>query len=80
MNVSLKFICFFSLLIGALTGCASYKYETTQDSAKFYEDKLGCETKYSPGYDVFGNRSYGDIYKAGPARDCMLAKGYRTTD
>lgn len=72
-----------SLLIGVfslslLSACTTYKYEPTADSAKFYEDKLGCETKYTLGYDMFGNRSYGDIYKEGPARDCMLAKGYKT--
>jgi len=27
---------------------------------------------------MFGNRTYGDIYKEGPARDCMLSKGYKT--
>ena len=63
--------------LALLSACATYKYEPAADSAKFYADKLGCETKYSPGYDMFGNRTYGDIYKDGPARDCMLAKGYK---
>jgi len=66
------------LSIGCLSACATYKYEPTADSAKFYEDKLGCETKYTAGYDMFSNRIYGDIYKEGPARDCLLAKGYKT--
>jgi len=66
------------IALGFLSACATYKYEPAADSAKFYEDKLGCETKYTLGYDMFGNRTYGDIYKEGPARDCMLAKGYKT--
>ena len=65
----------FSLTL--LSACTTYKYEPAADSTKFYTDKLGCETKYSPGYNMFGNRSYGDIYKEGPSRDCMLAKGYK---
>jgi hypothetical protein len=67
-----------TLIVGILSACATYKYEPVADNAKFYEDKLACETKYTPGYDMFGNRGYGDIYKQGPARDCMLAKGYKT--
>jgi hypothetical protein len=65
-------------LNGLLSGCITYKYESTTDTTKFYEDKLACETKYATGYDMFGNRTYGDIYKESPARDCMLAKGYKT--
>jgi hypothetical protein len=76
LRTNLIVASFLSLAI--LSGCATYKYEPTGDSAKFYEDKLGCETKYAPGYDMFGNRMYGDIYKESPARDCMLAKGYKT--
>jgi|GEM_PF-1253418 len=79
MNHKTNFLMITAALgLGLLVGCTTYHYEPVNDTAKFYEDKLGCETKYSPGYDMFGNRSYGDIYSAGPARDCMLAKGYKT--
>ena len=78
MNRTFNLLCTAVLALGILAGCATYKYEPSADSAKFYEDKLGCETKYAPGYDMFGNRTYGDIYKEGPARDCMLSKGYKT--
>ena len=78
MNFKINLIAASFLSLGLLSACATYKYEPAADSAKFYEDKLGCETKYSPGYDMFGNRTYGDIYKEGPARDCMLSKGYKT--
>jgi len=78
MNRTFNLLCTAVLALGILVGCATYKYEPSTDSAKFYEDKLGCETKYAPGYDMFGNRTYGDIYKEGPARDCMLSKGYKT--
>ena len=78
MNLISKLIVASLVSLPLLSACTTYKYETTADNAKFYEDKLGCETKYSPGYDMFGNRTYGDIYKEGPARDCMLAKGYKT--
>ena len=78
INRKVSSLVLSAIALGLLSACATYKYEPSADSAKFYEDKLGCETKYSPGYDMFGNRSYGDIYKEGPARDCMLAKGYKT--
>jgi hypothetical protein len=62
----------------SLSACTTYRCEPAADSAKFYEDKLGCETKYALGCDMFGNRTCGDIYKESPARDCMLVKGYKT--
>jgi len=75
----------FILLMG-LIGCATVKsfnpfapleYEAVPDSAKFYADKLKCETTYTKGYSFFGGKVYGDIYKEGTANDCMLSKGYR---
>ena len=78
MNHKLTALTLSAIALALLSGCATYKYEPSADSAKFYEDKLGCETKYTNGFDMFGNRSYGDIYKKGPARDCMLSKGYKT--
>ncbi len=67
----------YLLVVLACTGCATYEYQPVADMNKFYADKLDCETKYTQGYGVFGNRIYGDITKKGIARDCMLAKGYR---
>ncbi len=67
----------YLLLVLACVGCTTYEYQPVFDMSKFYADKLDCETKYTQGYDVFGNRVYGDITKKGIARDCMLAKGYR---
>ena len=75
LKTMIKSGALLSLLL--LSACTTYRYEPSIDSAKFYADKLACETKYSPGYNMFGNRSYGDIYKEGPARDCMLATGYK---
>lgn len=67
----------YLLLVLVCVGCTTYEYQPVSDMSKFYADKLDCETKYTQGYDVFGNRVYGDITKKGIARDCMLAKGYR---
>ena len=44
----------------------------------FYADKLKCETQFTGGFNIWGNKIYGDIYKESPARDCMLAKGYKS--
>jgi hypothetical protein len=67
-----------SLLVGSLMACTTYQYQPVADSTKFYADKLSCETKFAPGYDMFGNRKFGNIYKESPARDCMLAMGYKS--
>jgi hypothetical protein len=71
-----KLLIPFAILVA---GCTTYDYQSVADMSKFYSDKLECETKYTQGYGVFGNRVYGDITKKGIARDCMLAKGYRNT-
>ncbi len=67
-----------SFLVSSLMACTTYQYQPIADSTKFYTDKLTCESKYAPGYDMFGNRKFGNIYKESPARDCMLAMGYKS--
>jgi hypothetical protein len=62
-------------LLGA---CTTYQYKPAADMPKFYADKLNCETLYTQGFNVWGNKVYGDISKEGAARDCMLAKGYQS--
>lgn len=64
----------FSVL--TLTACASYEYQPAKDMTQFYKDKLACENTYTQGFNIWGNKVYGDITKEGPARDCMLARGY----
>ncbi len=71
-------IALSSLFVGSLIACTTYQYQPVADSTKFYADKLSCETKFAPGYDMFGNRKFGNIYKESPARDCMLAMGYKS--
>jgi len=62
-----------------LSACAtSYQYQPAADSKKFFADKLSCETQYTSGFNIWGNKVYGNIYQEGPARDCMLAKGYQS--
>lgn len=62
-----------------LSACASsYEYQAAPDSQKFFADKLSCETQYAMGFNIWGNKVYGNIYQEGPARDCMLARGYLT--
>jgi len=62
-----------------LSACAtSYQYQPAADSKKFFADKLGCETQYTSGFNIWGNKVYGNIYQEGPARDCMLSKGYQS--
>ena len=65
-----------ALLACFISGCSTVSYEKADNPVKFYGDKLNCETVYSEGYTFFGSKEYGDIYKNGPAKDCMLAKGY----
>ncbi|APB98217.1 hypothetical protein [Polynucleobacter asymbioticus] len=76
--MKLKLILTGALLAG-LAGCVSYAYQPAEDMSKFYADKLGCENQYTQGFNVWGNKVYGDIYKEGAARDCMMAKGYQST-
>lgn len=59
-----------------LAACTSMQFEPAADTNKFYADKLACENQYSQGFNIWGNKVYGDIYHAGAAQDCMLAKGY----
>jgi hypothetical protein len=62
-----------------LSACAtSYQYQPAADSKKFFADKLSCETQYTSGFNIWGNKVYGNIYQEGPARDCMLSKGYQS--
>ena len=64
-----------------LSACAgTYAYKPADDSQKFYADKLSCENLYTSGFNIWGNKVYGDIYKEGPARDCMLSKGYQSAN
>ena len=68
------------LLTIILSACSStYTYKPAEDMSKFYADKLGCENLYTMGFNIWGNKVYGDIYKEGPARDCMMAKGYQSS-
>ena len=69
----------FTVLLTALLGaCTTYQYKPADDMPKFYADKLSCENQYTQGFNVWGNKVYGDITKEGAARDCMLAKGYQS--
>lgn len=65
--------------VALLSACAStYQYQKVDDMQKFYADKLSCERQYDGGFNIWGNKVYGDIYVESPARDCMLAKGYKS--
>ena len=75
MNKSLPLVLLSALFLGA---CTTYQYQPAADSQAFYADKLKCENLYTSGFNIWGNKVYGDIYKEGPARDCMLAKGYKS--
>jgi hypothetical protein len=69
-----------SLLVALLSACSStYTYKPADDMQKFYADKLGCENLYTMGFNIWGNKVYGNIYQEGPARDCMMAKGYQSS-
>jgi hypothetical protein len=86
MKFSVVLIVIFALWI---SGCASiqnaidkknvsYQFDLENKTQKFYSDKLLCENTYFRGYSFFsGEKVYGDIYQQGPARDCMLSKGYK---
>jgi hypothetical protein len=78
LYTSIGRIALGSFLAGSLLAFTNYQNQPVADSTKFYTDKLACETKYAPGYDMFGNRKFGNIYKESPARDCMLAMGYKS--
>jgi hypothetical protein len=71
----MKSVCAVLTLV-VLTACTTYQYQPAQDSSKFYADKLSCENLYTQGFNIWGNKVYGNIYQEGAARDCMLAKGY----
>ena len=76
MKLSTLFAVFIAMILSA---CATtYQYQTPADSQKFYADKLSCENLYTLGFNVWGNKVYGNIYQEGPARDCMLSKGYQS--
>jgi len=74
MNKKLILTVLSSALLGA---CATYQYKPADDMSKFYADKLSCENLYTQGFNLWGNKVYGDISKDGAARDCMLSKGYQ---
>lgn len=64
-----------------LSACAAtYQYQPAADSQKFFADKLSCENQYTLGFNIWGNKVYGNIYQEGPARDCMLSKGYQSVN
>ena len=67
-------------LTSILGACTTYQYKPTEDMTRFYVDKLSCENLYTQGFNIWGNKVYGDIGKQGAARDCMLAKGYQSLD
>jgi len=46
-----------------LASSTFYQYQTTDDMSKFYADKLSCENFYTQGFNIWGNKVYGDIYK-----------------
>jgi len=70
-----------ALLALVVTACAStYAYKPAEDMSKFYADKLSCENLYTSGFNIWGNKVYGNIYQEGPSRDCMLSKGYQSSD
>lgn len=70
-------VVFMSALL--LSACGTmYEYQASPDMQAFYADKLKCETQFTGGFNVWGNKVYGNIYKDSPARDCMLAKGYKS--
>jgi hypothetical protein len=66
-----------ALAFSGLAACSSFQYQPTEDASKFYADKLSCENQYNQGFNIWGNKVYGNIYKEDAARDCMLAKGYQ---
>ena len=66
-----------SLSTFGLLACTTLNFEPAADTTKFYADKLSCENQYTAGFNIWGNKEYGNVYKEGPARDCMLAKGYK---
>jgi outer membrane lipoprotein-sorting protein len=76
MKIKLSVIAFVAICLSA---CASVEYKPAEDMSKFYADKLSCENQYNQGFNIWGNKVYGDIYKEGASRDCMLAKGYQLT-
>ena len=72
-------LIFTAFLVSLLSACASYQYKPADDMTKFYADKLSCENQYTQGFNIWGNKVYGNIYQEGPARDCMLSKGYQSS-
>ncbi|MBU3587838.1 hypothetical protein ICN30_08325 [Polynucleobacter sp. 31A-FELB] len=75
-----KLLPILLLSAGFLTACGStYSYQPASDMQKFYADKLSCENLYTLGFNIWGNKVYGDIYKEGPARDCMMSRGYQSS-
>jgi hypothetical protein len=65
------------ILCGLLSACTNLRFKPADDMTKFYSDKLSCENLYTQGFNIWGNKVYGDIYVEGAARDCMLSKGYQ---
>ena len=67
---------YLAIAVLFLAGCTTLEFQPANDMTQFYKDKLACENAYTQGFNIWGNKVYGDITKEGPARDCMLAKGY----
>ena len=79
-EIEMKILVIFAILVATtLSACTTYQFKPVEDSSKFYADKLSCENLYTQGFNIWGNKVYGDIYSEGAARDCMLAKGYQST-
>ena len=76
MNKLIPFVLISAMLLSACG--TTYQYQVSPDMQAFYADKLKCETQFTGGFNIWGNKIYGDIYKESPARDCMLAKGYKS--
>lgn len=75
MKTNLIFAAVITALLAACSTSASFK--PVEESSKFYADKLSCENLYTQGFNIWGNKVYGDINTVGAARDCMLSKGYQ---
>lgn len=76
MNKLIPFVLMGAVLLSACG--TTYEYQASPDMKEFYADKLKCETQFTGGFNIWGNKVYGNIHKEGPARDCMLSRGYRS--
>ena len=63
-------------ITSTIKGPKPLEYEIPEQSNIFYADKLKCETTYTQ-YSFFRGKENGSINQEGPAKDCMLSKGYK---